>query len=67
MQKNNKEFFIYLLLPALVRPQLGVRGQLEIVLAETQDLELRQTSRDCAEHLALVLPKLEMIFSIISF
>ena len=32
-----------------------------IVRAQACDLELRQTSRDCAEHLELVLPKLKMI------
>ena len=33
---------------------------LKIVLAQTGDFELRQTSRDCAEHLELVLPKLKL-------
>ena len=32
-------------------------------LAQTRDLDLRQTSRDCAEHLELVLPKLKMILA----
>ena len=41
---------------------------LEIVLAtstiaQTRDLELRQTSRDCAELFELVLPKLKMILA----
>ena len=31
-------------------------------LAQTQDLELRQTSRDCAGHLEMVLPKLKIMY-----
>ena len=34
---------------------------LEIVLAQPQDIELWQTSRDCAEHLELGLHKLKMM------
>ena len=38
------------------------REHLDIVLAETQDLEFRQISRDCAEHLEMVLPKIKMMY-----
>ena len=44
------------------RPQLAIREHLKIVLSHIGDLELRQTSRDCAEHLELVLPKLKMMY-----
>ena len=45
-----------------VRPPTCDREHLEIVLAQTHDLELRQTSQYCAEHLKMVLPKLKMMY-----
>ena len=39
---------------------LSLGKHLEIVLAQTQDLEFGQTSRDCAEHLEIGLHKLKI-------
>ena len=43
-----------------VRPQLAIWNISRLSFAQTQDLELRQTSRDCAEHLEFGLHKLKI-------
>ena len=52
----------YLQIPSFLPAPTRYREHLEIVLAQTQDLELRQTSRDCAEHLEFGLHELKIIY-----